>query len=218
MNFFRRLFGRGDVPPPEQPHSGRPFGSTDGELNELLVSLGQAVIGSDEIIITGYPFKPSLAFGYKVIDHSEITNIDCTSWPPALLIKNELIFISAEHKEALKVFAEDNEVKQDALPDIWDWILTPFLDTEFTPEREQDLTERLARHGLDSAWVNLIRNEVGEQMYKYNFDTMLWDWWGLGLADVLRAMRPKYDDERFRIFYKQAMEIALLPPLNEENK
>ena len=44
-------------------------------------------------------------------------------------------------------------------------------------------------------------------MYKYNFDTMLWDWCSLGLADVLQAMRVKLTDEEFKDFYKYAMKI-----------
>ncbi|WP_417602277.1 hypothetical protein [Owenweeksia hongkongensis] len=46
-------------------------------------------------------------------------------------------------------------------------------------------------------------------MLKYNFDTMLWEWGGLDLSDVLAAMRVKYNDEDFGNFYKQAMEIQL---------
>jgi hypothetical protein len=38
---------------------------------------------------------------------------------------------------------------------------------------------------------------------------MLWEWGALGLSDVLRAMRTKYDKEQYREFYKKSMEIAL---------
>lgn len=38
---------------------------------------------------------------------------------------------------------------------------------------------------------------------------MLWDWNGLGLPDVLGAMRVKYTKEEFAEFYKRAMEIQL---------
>ena len=47
-------------------------------------------------------------------------------------------------------------------------------------------------------------------MYKYNFDTMLWEWVGFSAFDVLRAMRTKYDKDEFREFYKRVMGIALL--------
>ena len=44
-------------------------------------------------------------------------------------------------------------------------------------------------------------------MYKYNFDTLLWDWCSLGLHDVLSALRVKYDEKDFADFYKRAIEI-----------
>ncbi len=54
-----------------------------------------------------------------------------------------------------------------------------------------------------------IRNQDGSQMFKYNFNTMLWDWCGLGLPNVLGAMRVKYNTEQFGDFFIRAMEIEL---------
>jgi len=201
---------------PEGPQKGRPFGSSDREMESFFVSLGQVVIGAEDIIITGYPFKPSVAFGHKLIDHLEIKSIDINGYPPTIRVGNELIFVSAEHKEALKIFAEENKVQVQDLPDIWGWILEPFLDTEYTPEDDEYTGKLLESYGLPPVEVNNIRNEVGEQMYKYNFDTMLWDWNSLSILDVLRAMRVKYGEEQFRKFYEKAMEIALLSPVNKD--
>lgn len=89
----------------------------------------------------------------------------------------------------------------------WDWILEPYLDTEFTKENQVRVMKRLNENGIEKLEVNKIRREVGAQMYKYNFDTMLWDWCSLGFVDVLSAMRVKYNKEQFRDFYKRALEI-----------
>lgn len=56
-----------------------------------------------------------------------------------------------------------------------------------------------------------LRNEVGVQMWKYNFDTMLWKWGGLGQMDVLRAMQAGLSKADFEAFYWQSMAIALHP-------
>ena len=66
---------------------------------------------------------------------------------------------------------------------------------------------RLIENGFTSLEVDTIRAEVKDQMYAYNFDTMLWDWCSLGLSDVLSAMRAKYSKKEFRIFYTRALEI-----------
>ncbi len=60
---------------------------------------------------------------------------------------------------------------------------------------------------MHSAQVAAIRKEVSQQMYRYNFDTMLWEWISLGLLDVLQAMRVAYSDRAFEEFYNKAMAI-----------
>ena len=67
----------------------------------------------------------------------------------------------------------------------------------------------MEKNGILNEEIDTIRHEVKEQMLKYNFDTMLWEWGGLGLSDVLSAMRVKYDKEKFVDFYNRAMEIQL---------
>jgi hypothetical protein len=73
----------------------------------------------------------------------------------------------------------------------WDWILEPYLNTEFNPENEKLIDKRLLEVGIDTMETKEIRLEVGRQMIKYNFETMLWDWYSLDLYDVLCAMRSK---------------------------
>jgi hypothetical protein len=91
----------------------------------------------------------------------------------------------------------------------WDWLLEPYVDTEYTDEIDLRLTDLLSKNGIYKEEIDIIRDEVKEQMFKYNFDTMLWEWGGLGLSDVLAAMRVKYNKEQFANFYDRAMEIQL---------
>ena len=194
------------------------FSTSKKEIAELLVDTGTVVIGKKTITVKGYPFEPSIAYRYKVFEIHEITEIDPDSFPPTILAKNELIPIPSKQKSVLMQFAANNGIPTIHRPYIWDWILEPFLDTEFTDETKTRLDGFLAEYGLGSQEVRTLRQEVETQMLKYNFDTMLWEWVSLGLYDVLRAMRTNYDKKHFEDFFRRAMAIALSekPPSTKE--
>ncbi|MDO6676499.1 hypothetical protein Q4517_13185 [Tenacibaculum sp. 1_MG-2023] len=185
------------------------FGATSYETDNMICGVGKARILETEVEILAYPFKPSFVFPNKKIKASEITAICYQSYPPLIKIDNEVILISREHTESLKEFAKRNNIATFKETKNWNWLLEPYLDTAFTPEEDIKTTQLLNRHGVSTAEIAQIRNEVGKQMYKYNFDTMLWDWFSLGLPDVLVAMRVKYNEKKFADFYKRAMEIEL---------
>ncbi|AYZ15109.1 hypothetical protein EGY05_18430 [Chryseobacterium arthrosphaerae] len=186
------------------------FRSSKSEIREFLVSLGQLSFADDSLTIKNYPFEPSIAYRQNTFPSEQIDDIDFTSSPPTCRIGNELLFLNAEQKTELEKFAGRNNIKTVKRPMIWEWILEPFLDTEFTPETDQKLTEILAKFGLTAEQVKNLRAEVETQMLKYNFDTMLWEWCGFDASDVLRAMRTKYQKAEFEDFYQRVMEIALL--------
>ncbi|QUY58131.1 hypothetical protein I2F65_17250 [Chryseobacterium arthrosphaerae] len=186
------------------------FRSSKSEIREFLVSLGQLSFADDSLTIKNYPFEPSIAYRQNTFPSEQIDDIDFTSSPPTCRIGNELLFLSAEQKTELKKFAGRNNIKTVKRPMIWEWILEPFLDTEFTAETDQKLTQILAKFGLTAEQVQNLRAEVETQMLKYNFDTMLWEWCGFDASDVLRAMRTKYQKAEFEDFYQRVMEIALL--------
>lgn len=144
-----------------------------------------------------------------MISANEINAISWDSYPPLIRIENEVIFISRENAEDLRRFVERNEIEIFESSRSWDWLLEPFLDTEYTEETDQRIISLLKENGFDKQEVYMIRNEVKEQMMKYNFDTMLWEWGCLGLQDVLSAMRLKYSKQDFIDFYRRAMEIQL---------
>jgi hypothetical protein len=205
MNFFKRIFGTSEKP----TDSWTIFSTSKKEVNDLLVSSGQLRFESDYLEIDGYPFQPSIAYGQTKIPSELIDEIDIESYPPTIKVKNELIFLTSEKRDELKEFAHRHNLKAVKRPDIWGWILAPFLDTEFTKETDERLSGLLNEYGLTEEIVNSIRKEIKTQMLKYNFDTMLWEWGGLGAEDVLKAMRTKYNEEDFKEFYDKVMKLAL---------
>lgn len=184
--------------------------TSESELHELLIGLGQVDIKSEFIILHHYPFKPSIAYQHKILNAKEINDIDLKATPLTIRVGDELIFISINHKLELENFATTNQIQLIERPDIWSWILEPFLDTEYTENNHLQISNLLQKHGLKPEQITVLRNEVEDQMLKYNFDTMLWEWCSFDASDVLRAMRTKYNKEEFERFFKQVMNIALL--------
>ena len=180
------------------------------ELTEMFVSLGEVNIHSDQIEIINYPFEPSIAYRQSNFMFNQIDEIDLKATPPTIRIQDELIFLTAEKKADLEKFANQNNIKIIERQGIWEWILEPFLDTEYTIEKDQNLSILLENYGIGAHYLKFLRTEVEEQMYKYNFETMLWEWVALGASDVLMAMRTKYNQEKFKDFYREVMNIALL--------
>jgi hypothetical protein len=151
------------------------FGATSYEMGNIICGIGEARILETEVEILAYPFKPSVVFPNKKIKASEITAICHQSYPPLIKIGDEVIFISREHTESLKEFTERNNIATFKKTKNWNWLLEPYLDTENTPEEDIKINLLLNKHGFSDSEVIQIRNEVGKQLYKYNFDTMLWD-------------------------------------------
>lgn len=195
----------------KKPNKNEPLvGAQIKELTEMFVSLGEVNIHSDHIEIINYPFEPSIAYRQTKFMSNQIVDIDLKATPPTIKIQDELIFLTAEKKADLEKFAYQNNIKIIERQGIWEWILEPFLDTGFTVETDHRLTKQLEKYGLSDNQVKALRSEVEMQMFKYNFDTMLWEWASLGASDVLMAMRTKYDEEKFNDFYRRVMKIALL--------
>lgn len=199
MNFIKSLF--------QKSKKGAFFNSSDYEMRNFFCGIGESEIKANEIIITKYPFKPSIAYPSKTIGADEIHFIHAKHGLCRLYVQNDIIFISQELKDELIEFANTNRIELIEHSWNWDWILEPYVDTEFTDETEKRISKCLSEVGIDELETQKLRNEVSTQMYKYNFDTLLWDWCSLGLHDVLSAMRVKYDEKEFADFYKRAIEI-----------
>jgi len=206
MEFIKRLFNLDKKP----SASWTMFSTSKSEVKELLVSMGQLTIGEDFLKIENYPFEPSIAYKQTIFKTNQIDDIDIKAYPPTFRVGNDLIYLTSEKKVELEEFAIRNRILIVERSWIWDWILEPFLDTEYTAETDERLTKHLGNYGLTTDQVSSLRAEVETQMLKYNFDTMLWEWSGFDASDVLRAMRTKYDKNEFENFYKRVMEIALI--------
>ncbi|MBW2960552.1 hypothetical protein [Mesonia aestuariivivens] len=183
------------------------FNSSNYEMNNLLCGIEKSEIQENEIYISEYPFEPSVAYPHKLINAKNINFISAYFGLCRIYVDHDILFVTAEQKTELLKFAENNGIKLKKHSRNWEWILEPYLDTEFTTEDEKRVERLLTEVGIDKIETEKIRKEVGKQMYKYNFDTMLWDWCSLGLCDVLSAMRVKYNKIEFRDFYKRAIEI-----------
>lgn len=192
---------------PKKTSKGAFFNATEYEMKNFLCGIGASKITENSIEITDYPFEPSIAYPNKTIKASEIDFISIDVGLCKIYVADDIIFVSAEKQEELKEFVENNNIKLIEHSWNWDWILEPYLDTPFTKEVAQQVLQKLIANGISKQEVDQIRTEVGEQMYKYNFDTMLQDWCSLGITDVLSAMRVKYGKNEFRDFYKRAIEI-----------
>ena len=176
-------------------------------MKNLLCRIGESNVKDEEILIYNYPFKPSIAYPNKSIKANEIKSMSIDFGICKIYVADDIIFVSAERKEQLRKFAEKNKISLTDHSWNWDWILEPYLDTAFTKEKEQGVLQRLNENGIKKTEIDNLRAEVGKQMYKYNFYTMLWEWCSLGLFDVLSAMRAKYNKNEFNDFYKRAIEI-----------
>ncbi len=199
MNFIKNIF--------KPLKKGAFFNSSEFEMKNMLCGTGDSEITANEIIISKYPFEPSIAFPQQRFNASQIESISIDFGVCKIYVGNDIVFVSAEKKEELKEFAAVNNIKLSKHSWNWDWILEPYLDTELTEKDEQLVLKRLNENVIEKSEVEKLRLEVSEQMYKYNFDTMLWDWCSLGLFDVLAAMRTKYNKNEFRDFYKRAIDV-----------
>jgi hypothetical protein len=164
-----------------------------------------------------YDFFPSTVYtrtSMKKIMAGEIDEIDLDAAPPTLKIDNELVFISAEFRSDLESFAKRNGIEVKSRFDIWDAILEPFIDTEFTAENAERNQENLMKYGLGKDQVAEWRDRVRESMIAYNFGTGLWDWVHLGLWDLLSAykhgMGERLTKDEYTQLYWSSMKIALL--------
>jgi hypothetical protein len=164
------------------------------------------------IAFHGYPFPPASIYPSGVLGYDAIREVLPDMAPPEVRThRGEVLFISAVQKEQLRAAAEQHGLPIVARVDMWDFILEPFLDTEFSEQDQARTLQILRENGIDSQRCEALRSRVGAAMYRYNFATMLWEWVHLGLYDLLLAIQDDLNwtlSDGMEAFYWEAMSIA----------
>lgn len=143
-----------------------------------------------------------------------IQDADPAATPPEIRAKSgETLFTSAVQRQDLERFCQASQVPIRKRPDVWGDLLEPFIDTQLTPQHEAATLGRLHQAGLTDAETGQIRTKVRPLMLAYN--AFHWDWYHLGLADLLDAAATARLPEQLRAglgettsFYASAMGIA----------
>ena len=172
------------------------------------------------VVFRDYPFPTASIYPSGVVAYEAIREVLPDMAPPEIRThRGEVLFVTAMQKEQLRAAAEQHGLRIAARVDVWDLLLEPFLDTEFSEQDQARTLAILEENGISRERCEALRSQVGAAMYRYNFSTMLWEWVHLGLYDLLLAIQ---DDLSWTLsggmeaFYWEAMSIAeqgkLRPP------
>lgn len=141
---------------------------------------------ANTVRFAAYPFPPASIYPGQSLPVTAIRDADSSTFPPEIRThRGETLFVPATQGQALQQFCHDHAIPLRARPDIWAGLLEPFVDTEFTTERQSATIARLHRAGLDTGQVADTRARVKTTMLSYN--AVVWDWFHLGLYDLLDA-------------------------------
>jgi hypothetical protein len=176
----------------------------------------RATFDADGIVFARYPFPPASIYPHGRLVYSSVRDVDPDAGPPEVRThQGETLFISAEHATEFRTAIAEAQLAVVRRVDVWDLLLEPFLDTEFTADDQERTMATLQRLGISRLEVSEIRRSVQNSMLAYN--GMLWDWVHLGLFDLLIATRwpiawagfvHRLFPKRYGRFYWRAMELA----------
>ncbi|MCU7826720.1 hypothetical protein [Kitasatospora sp. DSM 101779] len=172
------------------------------------------VLAGDHVRLPQSVPVPADAGGERIIPATAVRDADPDASPPEIrTASGETVFVSATQRADLELFCTANRIPRQSRPDVWGDLLEPFLDTEFTPERQVATRTRLRQVGLGDEEVADIRAEVAPLIRAYN--AVHQDQHHLGLADLLDAATAAWIPEHQQIdaadggaFRRWAMEIA----------
>lgn len=174
------------------------------------------IFAPGKIEFSSYPYSAASIYPSGVVAADEIADAGISCAPPEIrLKKGETLFVPAADRQELRNWCEKNAVPLIDRFDVWGLLLDPFLDTEFSPEQQEQTLQLLRLSDISPAEAAAIRARVEPAMISYNFDSMLWDWVHLGLTDILDAYSGKLagpmhrlSPSKYQEFYTYAMEIA----------
>ncbi|MFB7253333.1 hypothetical protein [Streptomyces nojiriensis] len=152
-----------------------------------------------------------------VLCASAVREADPAAVPPEIRTRSgEIVFVTSVLRTELERFCTDNGIPLRSRPDVRGDLLEPFLDTGSDRRTRAATLERLADAGVDATEAAAIRERVGPLMAAYN--SVHWDWFHLGLADLLDAAGSDLVPEELRIppgdlraFRAWAADIAARP-------
>jgi len=156
-----------------------------------------------------YPFAPASFMPGGALAFDAIREVILAAAPPEIRTREgEVIFVSAELKEALEKTARKRQLPIVCRVDVWELLLEPFLDTQFSEEMQTRTLAMLESTGIDQKTCAELRRRVERVILKWN--SILWDWTHLGLYDLLSAVQHAkcMNESEFREFYWETMEIA----------
>ena len=111
-----------------------------------------ASFDADGIVIAKYPFPPASVFPRGRVAFVAIRDVDSAAAPPEIrTIDGETLFVSAEQSDAFRDCVENAQLPVVRRIDVWDLLLEPFLDTEVTPEQQEQTLTTLNRIGFTLA-------------------------------------------------------------------
>jgi hypothetical protein len=130
-------------------------------------------------------------FPNGVLPREAIRDGDLRAVPPEVrLHTGETIFVPGPEGDRLRAFCEAYRIPLTHRPDVWDLLLEPFVDTEFTADADRRTRLELEALGFDTAEITEIRARFGSIMLAYN--AVLWDWVHLGRFDLLEALTGRF--------------------------
>lgn len=166
-----------------------------------------AIFTSAGIQFEHYPFPPASVYPAQFLPWETVSELVLGMPPEVRTHAGEVLFVSAAQTQELTAAAETAGIPTVRRVDVWDLILTPFLDTTFDEAYHEHLLVYLESNGISRDECQHIRNQVREPMLDYN--ALLWDWVHLGLYDLLLAHIARLSQQAFQAFYWEAMAIAM---------
>lgn len=174
-----------------------------------------ATFDSDGITFTEYPFPPASVYPNGRLSYAAIRDVDPSFPPEVRTLRGETLFISAAEVEALRAAIGAAGLTIVERVPVWELLLEPFLDTEFSLEEQERTLAMLKSVGLAQEEVAKLRESVGSAMLAFN--AVHWDWVHLGHSDLLEATRwpvtwkgikNRMFPRKYSEFYWHTMEIA----------
>src|SRR5262245_21050827 len=183
--------------------------SSPGRRFRSMSSSPKYVFGDDYIEFSNYPLRPSSVLVNTRVPRSSIIEVNLEADPLTVRIERELLLVTVEHAEALTRFVQERSIPNAERYDIWERILAPFLDTEFSQSELKTFENELGQFGIGANEIATARDLVRRKMLWRTLRS--WNWQYYGLFDVLMTMQPRFFGQRlFSVFYWYAMSVALL--------